>query len=224
MAFTYQWQQGLDYIDSFTRKVPLDTVGIQLCDAVSAEIWNAYPWKEAVQSFAPIVLTDDVQDYSSPANFYKLISGQLLRISPSAESFDPLFISNRLPVRTDQNVDPRYIRTLGYQKGTGLLRLSERPQINAGEVWNLIGEYQLNHSRVTDPNQYTWFGDALWHVAQEGLLYHGYKLSDRSISDVQNQYRIFRQKITEAWLEENQGSSDTLVPEINLGTGGPWRG
>jgi hypothetical protein len=216
MAFEYTWAAAVDFVKSYTRNIPMDKVGVMQCDAVSAEMWEAYPWHDACQAFAPQLLVDNVQDYSSPPSFYKLTNAQIIRVAPDEFSYESLDVTRDLP-ETTQKVHPSQITAIGWQRGGGLIRLNYRPDLSANtESFELRGEYQLVHPRVSDLDQRCWFSDMLWHVALEGVLYWGYKLGDRK-SMAEDQYKLFRAKIDNSWIKESQGASDFLVPTVNIG-------
>lgn len=215
MAFSYSWNDAIDFLKSYARNIPMDKIGVQTCDAVSSEIWGKYPWKDACQTIPPLALEDSVQDYDSPPTFFKLVTAQIVRTLPQPDFYEPMHVTTNLP-EMGIPVSPQFIRTVAYEKGLGLLRLSHPPIVNINDAFELHGSYQLTHTRVSDLSQFTWFADQLWNVAQEGLLYWGYKLAN-NWKAAESQFKVFEGKMTLAWQQENQGSADFLVPEVNLG-------
>lgn len=212
MALTYSWDEAIEFLRSYGRNIPVEKVSAQICDAVSAEIWAAKPWRDACQTLPPYTLLHDTQDYDSPPTYFKLVSGQIVRTTANQEeAYDPLQVREALPV-TYQIAHPGAIRAFGMERGEGLLRLSMRPNVQDYDSFELRGTYQMQHTRVQDTSQETWFKDQLWHVAQEGLLYWGYKLGDRPAAVIELQYKLFRSKIVEAWQQEDAGSDDVLYP------------
>lgn len=223
MALTYTWADAIDFLKSYARNIPMDKIDEKTCDAVSSEMWGKYPWKEACQTIPPESLLHMVQDYDSPPTFFKLVSAQIIRTLPQPDAFEPLSISTNQPEMFIP-MSPRQIRTISYQKGEGLLRLSYPPYVNLTDAFELHGSYQLTHTRITDLTQPCWFSDQLWHVAQEGLLCWGYKLSG-NWKAAELQFKVFEGKMVSAWVQETQGSADVMEPEINLGgDGAGWRG
>lgn len=193
-----------------TSQSVINKIAPSMCDFVSSEIWNAYHWRDACNTFAPQVLQDEVQDYDSPPNFFKLVTAQIVRLSPTVFAYDPLDIKEGLP-RTYQLAHPCSIRGLCLARGEGVLRLTNPVNLSGEETFELQGTYQLQHTKVTSINQETWFKDQLMHIAQEGMLYWAYKLADRG-KDARDQYSVFRAKIKEASMIEDQGSTDTMYP------------
>lgn len=218
MAFSYTWGDAIAFLKSYVRNIPLDKLQEEQADAVSAEMWRAYPWPDTCQNIPPVPLVDSVQDYSSPPTFFRLVGGQIIRTAPSALQFEALSVTIALPEQTIP-VTPAAIRYFAMQRGIGLLRLQFPPAINTNEAYELHGTYQLQHARVTSLNTQCWFDDSLWHVAQEGLLYWGYKLGNQARNAI-DQYKVFKGKIIEAWQQVNQGSGDILVPEVTFGDWG----
>jgi hypothetical protein len=205
----------LDFFKSYGRGIPTDKIGVQACDAVSSEMWSKFPWKDACQTIPPEPLVDSVQDYDSPPTFFKLVSAQIVRTLPQPDWYEPLSISVNLP-EMGIPIMPAFIRTIAYQKGLGLLRLANPPAVNANDAFELHGSYQLSHTRVASLDQAVWFSDQLWNVVQEGFLYWGYKLQG-NWKGADAQFKIFENKMVQAWQQENQGSADVLDPEVNLG-------
>jgi hypothetical protein len=215
MALTYQWNDAIEFLKSYARAIPMDKIGVQTCDAVSSEMWGKFPWKDACQTIPPEPLIDSVQDYDSPPSFFKLVSAQIVRTLPQPDWYEPLSISVNLP-EMGIPIMPAYIRTVAYQKGLGLLRLANPPVVNVNDAFELHGSYQLTHTRVSSLDQAVWFSDQLWNVVQEGFLYWGYKLQG-NWKGADAQFKVFENKMVQAWQQENQGSADVLDPEVNLG-------
>lgn len=210
MGFTYNWQNALDFIKASTRDLPIDKINAQICDAVSSEMWSAYPWKDACQTLPEMPLTDGEQHYDAPQSGFKLIAGQILKSSPDAEAYEPLTVVENIPIQTLKR-PPVALRRVSLERGEGRIRLDFPPDIQTGDAYVLTGVYQLQHRRIEDVSQETWFKDQLWHIALDGLLKWGYQLADRA-KDSQSQYAIFRNKLKDAWMQEDQGSSESIYP------------
>lgn len=210
MAFTYAWTQAIELLKAYGRNIPIDKMGPQICDSVSSEIWSAFPWRDTCQTIPVQALSDNEQDYSVPPTVFKLVSGQIIRTGPTTQEYEPITVVENLPYNC--RAHPQFIRQFSLERGVGLMRLSYRPAVGATEAFELRGTYQMQHRRITDISQDCWFKDQLWHVAQEGLLYWGYKLAD-SPGRAEKQYRLFRTKIIDAWNQEDAGSADNVHPE-----------
>ena len=222
MAFTYQWQDVITQLKQYSRNIPLDKVSAVECDSVSSEIWRKFPFKDACQTYPSISLIDSTSDYDPPPNYFRLVSAQITRTAPSADTYDPLTIVQELPLPSAIAVHPIYIRSIAFIKGLGRLRFSFLPIVNAIDAYQCDGQYQMEHTRVSDITQYCWFGDSLMQVALEGILYWGYKLANQ-MKSAGDQYKVFQNKIQEAWQQETRGTADVLVPEVNLGADFPFR-
>lgn len=220
MAYTYSWESAIELLKAYGRNIPIDKIDAQMCDSVSSEMWSKYTWRDTCQTIAPMLLQVDVQDMSVPPNSFKLVSGQIIRILPNREVYEPLTVVENLPFGWPTY--PQFIKQFSLERGEGLMRLGGVPSFAASESFELHGAYQMQHRRITDVRQDTWFKDQLWHVAQEGLLYWGYKLGD-SPRRAEMQWKIFQAKLGEAWRQEDAGSSDNLTPaEGSIGS--PYTG
>lgn len=212
MAFTYSWKDGIEFLRSYTRQIPVDKIGVQVCDSVSSEIWNAFPWRDTCTTIPTKILVHLQQEYDVPPLISRLVSAQISRTAPDPTTsfYDPLEVKEALP-STHGQVHPSSIRGIALERGVGLIRLDQQPFINSNEVFELNGVFQMQHTRVASVDSDMWFKDQLYHVAQEGLLYWGYKLADR-VQAAKDQYTLFRAKIKEAAMMEDQGASDSIYP------------
>jgi hypothetical protein len=211
LAFTYSWSDGIELVRAYGRNIPVDKIDAQICDAVSAEMWAAYPWRDTCTAIPPFMLFDDQQDYDLPPLIWKLVEAQITRLTPApGTAYEPLNILKSIPSNLRQ-AHPMQIRGIAMDAKVGLFRLSDRPYITGAETFQLDGLFQRKHERVTDIAQDMWFDDQLYQVAQEGLLYWGYKLGDRAQA-AENQYKVFRMKIKEQAMIEDQGSGDSIYP------------
>jgi hypothetical protein len=220
VAFSYSWESAIELLKAYGRNMPVDKISSQICDFVSSEMWSEYPWKDTCQTLAPTLLETDVQDMSVPPNIFKLVSGQIVRLTPQFEVYEPLGVAENLSIGWPTH--PQFIRQFSIERGEGLMRLGDVPSFAINESFELRGTYQLQHRRVTDLTQDTWFKDQLWQVAAEGLLYWGYKLGD-SPRRAELQYRVFKSKLGEAWRQEDAGSSDNTSPSEGS-IGAPYTG
>lgn len=222
MAFTYRWQDVIDQLKQYSRNIPLDKVSAVECDSVSSEIWHKYPFKDSCQTYPSIILQDSISDYDPPPNYFRLVSAQITRTAPSADTYDPLSIVQELPLPSAIAVHPIYIRSIAFIKGLGRIRFSFLPIVNTNEAYQCDGQYQMEHNRVSDLGSYCWFSDSLMQVALEGILYWGYKLGNQ-FKYAEVQMKVFQAKIAEAWQQETRGTADVLVPEVTLGADFPFR-
>lgn len=219
MGFTYAWSDAIEIVRAYGRQIPVDKISAQICDSVSAEMWGAFPWRDSCTALPPFALENDTQDYSVPPLIFKMVSAQIARLTPGdAIAYEPLVIKESLPL-TYQSVHPSQIHGISLERGVGQLRLSNRAYVIGDETFEVSGVFQMKHQRVVSVNQDMWFDDQLYHVAQEGLLYWGYKLADRA-ADAKAQYMLFRNKLKEQAMNEDIGSSDVIYPaEGSIGTG-----
>lgn len=216
MAFTYKWSDLVTSLTTYLRNMPISSVSAAQVDWVSSEMWRKYPWREACQTFPTITLLDSTYDYDCPPNFYRLVSGQITRTLPEAESYDPLSVAEALPVPSPITMPPMMIKSFAFERGGGQIRLSLSPSVNSNEAFSLDGQYQQEHTRITNTNTQCWFSDSLIHVAMEGIMYWGYKLSNQ-FKMAEAQLKIFQAKMDTAWSQEKQGHADVLIPEVIVG-------
>lgn len=179
MASTYTWANIISHVGRFIKGSPTSTIDAQTCDYVSSEMWAHFPFKESITTIAAtsIPLVDSQQDYSVPANYYRLLNARISRTDTSPQLDFELSVASNLVV----DMVPRShvaIRSVAYDPGTGQFRLESAVQVPSGTTLYLRGDVQINPSKVTSTASGVWFADQYAHVAASGILYYYYKLTD----------------------------------------------
>jgi hypothetical protein len=231
VPITYLWSDIINLARlRFAKGLPADaTMQAQLCDLVSAEMWRSFPWRASRSSIASglIALVDGTQDYSVPTNFYRLTKASLCRTDTTPDEHRELAVADDIPINLTK-ASPYNIRQVSHQADAGMLRLEQAVQIASGTTWELRGEYQRLHSKVTTTASNPWFDDMHQGVAIEGLLYQFYKLSDddraggvvkveHGRASFAGQYAAFRAGIDMMAAAEEYGGNQTLFPDSPMG-------
>lgn len=180
MAFTYNWSDLINVGSAYGKGVPLAKVNVQICDFVSQQMWNEYPWKQTITNTAQgtIMLRDSIQDYPCSApNINRLLKAWIRRYDVTPNEV------RDLDVKKDLSIDlyPRSyvgIRCVSLQQSIGLFRIESAVNVPSGVQLELCCDYQLDPIKVTSLSQIIWFDDRFAIVALEGLLYWVYKLMD----------------------------------------------
>jgi hypothetical protein len=219
----YTWLDVLNFAKGMARNVPLDKVGLVQCDLISAEMWDSYPWPDTCQNFAPgqFLISSGDQTLNVPDYVFRLVSAQIQMDTPQIQPYEPLRIPNLLPYSYLKK-HPSDMSAIALVKSDGVMRFDAIPDFNASaETFELLGNYQLRHTRVASLNETVWWPDDFIYVAAEGALAWAYKLADRPVSALQ-QVKIFKGKLIEKWQQEYIGGSDQLAPlEGSIGSNCP---
>lgn len=232
MAFTYLVSDAVSLVGTLAKGVPLTALNAQIADAVSSEMFTAYPWQWNISTIAAgtIPLSDGVQDYSPPAQIYRLLRGRIVRTDVTPDAYYDLDIQDDLvPDLTPHSYTA--IRCMSHQHdGVGQLRLEAAVQVPSGVTLEIQGEYQAMPTKITALTQGLWFPDQYLQVFVEGLLYWVYKLADDPragsvATDSQGktmytgQYGAFHAAIHKMKEAEDFGADEQMFPEENLGAG-----
>lgn len=231
MAYTYSWQNLIDVGSSYGKGVPLSRVDEQICDFVSQDMYQEYPWKQTIVNTAngTIPLLDSTQDYPCFApNIMRPLKAWLCRT-------DCLPNENRdLSIVRDLSVDmyPRSynaISQVSLQQSIGMFRLNSAVNTPTGIQVELRVDYQINPTKVTDLNQVIWFDDRFAMVALEGLLYYVYKFADDTraggattdassrVTGYTGQLGTFKAALGRMKMAEDFGFTDSVFPSEAFG-------
>ncbi len=180
MATTYSWSDLINVGSAYGKGIPLTKVNAQICDFVSQDMYQEYPWKTTITNTAAgsIPLVDSTQDYPCNApNIMRPLKAWLLRTDVTPNE------ARDLDIKKDLSVDlyPRSyvgIRSVSLQQAIGMFRIESAVNIPSGVQIELRVDYQIDPIKVTQLSQICWFDDRFSIVALEGLLYWVYKLSD----------------------------------------------
>lgn len=123
-------------------------------------------------------MVDGTQDYSPPAQIYRLMKASFVRTDTTPNQIAELDIAQDLSV----DLSPRSytsIRCAALQAGFGVIRLESAVSVPTGVTIELQGTVQNNPTKITNLSQNLWFDDhTLMEAFVEGINYWSYKLAD----------------------------------------------
>jgi hypothetical protein len=231
--YSYTWQDLISVGSTYGKGIPLSKVNAQICDFVSQDMYQEYPWKQTITNTANGVmpLIDGVQDYPFEApNLMRALTATLMRTDTKP------FQSISLDIVKDLAVDlvPRSflsIRAISAQQANGLFRLESAVSVAANVHIELRVDYQINPVKVSSLTQTLWFDDRCSAVALEGLLYWVYKLADDAragsaqtdslgkIVGYGGQLGVYRAAINRMKMAEEYGFTESVFPSETMGAG-----
>mgnify|MGYP007031193341 CR=1 FL=1 len=233
--FSYTWNDLIQVTSVMAKGMPLSGNGIsispQICDFVSSDMFNQYPWKQTIANTAngTIPLIDSTQDYPCSApNIRRLVKAWIIRTDETPNEARDLDVVNDLSV----DLYPRSyvaIRAVSLQQSIGLFRLESAVNIPTGVQIELRCDYQINPIKITSLSQVIWFDDTFAHVAQKGLLYWMYKLGDDSragsaqtdsygrIIGYGGQLGEYKAALNEMKMAEDYGFTQSVFPSDPMG-------
>jgi len=231
LAYSYSWGDLISVGSTYGKGIPLAKVSPQICDFVSQDMYNEYPWKQTITNTAngTIPLIDSVQDYTCFApNINRLLKAWLVRTDTTPNETRDLDIVKDLSV----DLYPRSyvaIRAVSLQQSIGLFRLESAVNIPTGVQIELRADYQIDVIKITGLSQIIWFDDRFAAVALEGLLYWVYKLSDdtragNSQTDAfgrviayTGQLGIYKAALNNMKMAEDFGFTESVFPNDPMG-------
>lgn len=231
MAFTYSWGDLVSLVGDMVKGVPLSKLNVKICDLISAEMWNEYPWKQAITNTAKgsIPLLDSVQDYTCAApNIDRLLKAWLIRYDVTPNEV------RDLDVKKDLSIDlyPRSyvsIRAVSLQQSLGLFRIESAVNIPSGVQIELQCDYQINPQKVTSLNDILWMDDRWWGVAVHGLMWWAYQFTDDSRAGSANtdafgriigytgQLGTYKAAVNKMKMGEEVGFTESVFPAEPMG-------
>ena len=232
MGFTYKVSDAVNLVGTLAKGVPLTALNVQVADAVSSEMFTAFPWQWNIATIAAgtIPLVDGVQDYAPPTQIYRMLRARIVRTDVIPNEYRDIDVEDEL-VPDLRPLSYTAIRVMSHEReGVGLLRLESAVQVPSGTTLEIQGEYQLMPPKITAMSQGWWFPDQYLQVAVEGLLYWVYKLADDSRAgsvatdsegrvSYTGQYGAFQAAIHKMKEAEDYGTDEQMFPESPLGEG-----
>lgn len=230
---TYLWSDAINTVKRLCKSIPVpEGDQIKYSQIVSSKMWTAYPWKESKTTIAAglLPLVDGHQDYSTPANFYLLTKGSIIRTDTTPNQ------TRELDVVQESDVDlvsrsPYAIQSIASQAGVGQLRLESAVQISTGTTWEIRGEFQNNPDKIDSLSKPLWTHDHYFDASVAGLLYYFYKQADDAragniVMDQDSGKIRYTGQLGEwmAWIQlmksaEDRGGTDGIFPGEPMGTG-----
>lgn len=230
MAKTYLWSDIITDVKKYAKGIPSSTIDAITCDKVSATMWNKYPWFDAKTNIpsGTLPLVTGTQDYNSPTNIFRLLKLSLVRTDTTPDQPIEIDVKGDLPMDL-VNISPYAIRCGSLQAAVGKIRLEAPPEIPSGTTWEINGEYQIQHTKISTTSQGCWFDDAYLTAAEEGLMYWYYKLADDpragTLQKVENgraiysgQLGAFHAAIDSMYAAEDYGGIQNLFPDEPMGS------
>lgn len=234
MAFTYTWADAVSLVSKLIKGSPTATIDAQVCDMVSSEMYSYFPWRWTLTSGTLCTLTDGNQDFSPPANIYRLLRARMVRTDTTPDQINELTVRDTI---APDLVSRSYtqITSVSYEAGVGLIRLAAAVSVGTGVTLRIDGEWQTNPAKVTSTGQTIWFDDKYLSVAAEGLLYWYYKLQDDSRAGGKamsntgqityaGQYGAFMAGLEDMARSEDYPATDLAFPDEPLGVGRAYTG
>jgi hypothetical protein len=231
VAYTYSWNDLVSVGSSYGKGIPLSKVNAQICDFVSQDMYQEYPWKQTITNTAKgtIPLIDSQQDFPCSApNIMRPLKAELWR----TDTIPPT--TRELSIVRDLGVDlyPRSyisISQVSLQQSFGKFRLNAAVNVPTGMMLELRVDYQIDPIKVVSLNQIIWFDDRFAVVALEGLLYWVYKLADdgragSATTDAYNrvtgytgQLGTYKSALGRMKASEDFGFTDSVFPSDAMG-------
>jgi hypothetical protein len=231
VAYTYSWNDLVSVGSSYGKGIPLSKVNAKICDFVSQDMYQEYPWKQTITNTAKgtIPLIDSQQDFPCSApNIMRPLKAELWR----TDTIPPT--TRELSIVRDLGVDlyPRSyisISQVSLQQSFGKFRLNAAVNVPTGMMLELRVDYQIDPIKVVSLNQIIWFDDRFAVVALEGLLYWVYKLADdgragSATTDAYNrvtgytgQLGTYKSALGRMKASEDFGFTDSVFPSEPMG-------
>ena len=232
MAYSYSWSDLINVGSTYGKGIPLAKVNAQICDFVSQDMYQEYPWKQTITNTAAgtIPILDSQQDFPCFApNIMRPLKATLWRTDILPPD------TRELSIVRDLGVDlvPRSyyaISQVSLQQAIGMFRLNAAVNVPTGLQLELRVDYQIDPIKVTGLSQIIWFDDRFAVVALEGLLYWVYKLADDAraggaITDAYNrttgysgQLGTYKSALGRMKASEDFGFTDSVFPSEPMGT------
>lgn len=222
-GFTNTYTDALTLVKPLVKNMPTSTVDAAICNAVSIDMYRYRPWSWTVTAIAAgtIPLVDGTQDYSPPANLFRLLYARLVRTDTTPNQ--SLELTTRKQLAPD--LIPRAwnaVTCISNEDAVGKLRLESAVQVPTGMTAQIQGEYQIYHTKVTATSQQLWFPDQYLHVLMNGLLAWYYRLSDddRAVEA----FKLYQLNLQEMAIAEDFPATDQFFPDDPLGVGRQYTG
>lgn len=231
MPFTRTPAQAVTMVQALVHGIPVSAVQTDVCEFISNDLWTYRPWRWTINQLTPITMVDGTQDYSPPAQIYRLVRARLTRTDVTPDESYPLDVMEYIEPSL-QKVSPLAIRTVSQDYPTGLLRLGDAIAVASGTTWVLEGDFQPHPTQITSVTMNTnlWFPDQYFPVFLEGVKWKFYELADDQragslMHDVKSGqiratgqlgiYWAMREQM--AMAEDAQNQQPFIYPEVPLG-------
>lgn len=232
---TYKVNDAWDDVIGAVKGAPItDARKLRAANMISSRMWTAWPWYDSLTSIVAgsIPVVDGTQDYTYPTDLYRLTKCSIARTDQTPNVHRELDVVQSLSVDL-QKRSYTTIQAACIQAGVAKLRLEAAVQLGTGQILDIRGEYQANHTKLTDMTSALWFRDqSLYDCFIEGLSYWAYKLTDDpragsvSFSEgraaYSGQLAAFMAALQDAMKAEDYAATDSFFPSEPLSTGTSW--
>lgn len=162
--------------------MPITSIDAQCCDAVSSLMYIEAFWRWTIQNIAAtsIPLVDGTQDYSVPANIYRMFRARIVRTDTTPDQYHEIDVVEYLPPDL-VTIGPFALQAMSHDEALGKFRLNQAAAISGSETYELQGDYQINPTKIVDSNLSStlWFPDQYFMpVFVEGLKWKAYEYAD----------------------------------------------
>lgn len=233
MAYSYSWNDLINVVSALVKGVPLTKLNAQICDMVSSEMYNEFPWKNTITNTAKgtIPLIDSQQDYTCAApNINRLLKAWIRRYDVTPNEIIDLDVKKDLSIDL-YPISYVAVRAVSLQQSIGMFRLEKAVQVPAGIQLELCCDYQINVQKVVSLAQPAWFDDRFALVAIHGLLWWAYQLTDDSragaaqtdasgrIIGYNGQLGTYKAAVNKMKMGEDFGYTEQIFPGDSMGEG-----
>ncbi len=144
MANTFTYGDLINSIANSVARTREEAVASLACNMATTLIWNAFDWRETIETLPPFWLTPDSQDYGPPAvivpvDFQGLRDVNLVQLNATPPRKFPLKVKRDLS-KTHAYGLPN---TIAFNRATQSFRVFPRPTPNiASPNWLIEGTYK----------------------------------------------------------------------------------
>lgn len=225
----YQVKDGVELARTLAKGVPFTNVSMSICDITSSTIYRSFAWRDTLKVFTPVALVDSTQDLATGlTDIFRMTQFWTTRTDVTPNQVRNITVAKNLFIDLIPK-SPTQIRSASYQAGVNKFRLETSVRIPVGSTWTLGGEYQPQHTKLTDISDSLWFTDQFLEVYAKGLIYWAYRLADDSkagaavkVGNGRVQYSgalaEFMNAIEEMAAQEDFGNLDGYYPSDSLGS------
>lgn len=172
---------------------------------------------------------------SGAPNILRPLKMRIARLDTNPPEYRELAALGNLSPELSRTAGIETMKAVGWFSSQNFFRFDLSPQVSAGQIIQLLGEYQMLPTKITQGNLTTPFPfpDEYFNVLEAGLLWRVYQLLDdpragtaqisengNSVRQYTGQMGVFMYALKEMARTEDLGSGDEFrYPEQPLGTG-----
>lgn len=235
---TYTFNDVVTVTKELVHQIPTTTIQVYACDKIASIVHLYWPWNWTLFQMTPITATDGTQDYAgvTPANFYKLMAGRIVRTDVTPNQIQPIKIAGHLEGEVQRRGSINTVQAISYEANINSIRLDCPLQVSGTTVYTINLDIQVAPTKVSALTAKICPPDQYFNVMVEGVLWAFYRLADdpragsvtiNRAGDKQysGQLGVFMDSLESMKRMEDSGQAlDTRFPEDPLGwvrTGNP---